>query len=53
MNEQHTQPARVFESQCMHCRERITGNGGSRPWRHDKAPAGKHYAAPVGTLTQI
>lgn len=42
-----------LEGTCWKCGGRVTGNGASKPWRHDKAPADKHQAHPTGTLTQI
>jgi len=46
---------RIFESECLHCGGRVTGNGTSRPWRHDVAPQGedKHQAHATGTLREI
>lgn len=46
---------RTFESKCGHCKGRITGNGGTKPWRHDVAPAksDKHHAYPTGTMVQL
>lgn len=39
-----------FAATC-HCGGRITGD--THTWRHDKAPAKRHTASPVGSLTQI
>ena len=44
-----------FEGVCWHCTEagrseveaRVTGNGVSRPWRHDQRPANGHQAWPI------
>lgn len=42
-----------FEATCT-CGGRITGNGVSRPWRHDIKPADRrHYAMPTDVLRQI
>ena len=39
-----------FEGTCGTCKTRITGNW---TWRHDRKPADKHQARPVGTISQI